>query len=119
EAAFLAMDLMAHERPDLAFQFLNRYLETSGDYGGLMVLRLYLVHRALVRAKVRLIKAAQERTLHLATHGPRPYLRLARALVESTDPPALIITHGYSGSGKTHLTQRLLAPLRAIRIRSD
>jgi aminoglycoside phosphotransferase family enzyme len=59
EASFLAMDLIAHGRPGLAYGFLNRYFEVSGDYDGIHVLRFYLVYRALVRAKVRAIKAAQ------------------------------------------------------------
>jgi uncharacterized protein len=118
EAAFLVMDLMAHRRTDLGFVFLNRYLENTGDYPGLGVLRFYLVHRALVRAKVRVIKASQETTLHTAEHGPRPYLRLAHALV-APPRPALVITHGLSGSGKTTITDRLLQHLPAIRVRSD
>ena len=42
------------ERYDLAGSFLNRYLEVTGDYDGLRLLRLYAAHRALVRAKVAL-----------------------------------------------------------------
>ena len=59
EAAFLAMDLRAHGRTDLAYEFLNRYLEVGGDYDGVDVLPFYLVYRALVRAKVAAIKRAQ------------------------------------------------------------
>jgi len=65
EVSFLAMDLIAHVRPDLAYDFLNRYFEVSGDCAGIDVLRFYLVHRALVRAKVGAIRAAQ------AGHGTR------------------------------------------------
>jgi len=35
EVAFLAMDLHAANRADLARRFLNTYLEFSRDYGGL------------------------------------------------------------------------------------
>jgi aminoglycoside phosphotransferase family enzyme len=56
EAACLVMDLMAHDRADLAHEFLNRYLEVSGDDAGLEVFRFYLVHRAIIRAKVTAIK---------------------------------------------------------------
>src|SRR3972149_4810334 len=34
EMAFLVMDLEAHGRRDLAYAFLNSYLEASGDYAG-------------------------------------------------------------------------------------
>jgi aminoglycoside phosphotransferase family enzyme/predicted kinase len=114
EASFLAMDLIAHGRPDLAYDFVNRYLEVSGDYGGLDVLRFYLVYRALVRAKVRAIKAAQARR----TTDERPYLETALELIRHR-PPLLLITHGLSGSGKTTVTDELVGPLRALRVRSD
>ena len=45
DVAFLTMDLKAHGRPDLAFGFLDAYLQRSGDYGGLRVLRFYEVYR--------------------------------------------------------------------------
>jgi hypothetical protein len=52
EIAFLLMDLEVRERPDLASIFLNRYLEETGDSEGLPLLKLYLVYRSMVRAKV-------------------------------------------------------------------
>ena len=52
EIAFLLMDLDVCERPDLAWIFLNHYLEETGDYEGLPLLDLYRVYRSLVRAKV-------------------------------------------------------------------
>ncbi|HVA54685.1 MAG TPA: hypothetical protein VNI53_02645 [Gammaproteobacteria bacterium] len=54
DLAFLVRDLLFHERYDLAFRYLNVYLQTTGDYRGLAVLRYYLVYRTLVRAKVSL-----------------------------------------------------------------
>jgi uncharacterized protein len=114
EAGFLAMDLIAHDRPDLAYDFLNRYFEVGGDYAGIDVLRFYLVYRALVRAKVDAIKAAQAgHELHVD-----PYLETARELRRPTTP-LLLITHGLSGSGKTTITDELVGRLRALRVRSD
>jgi aminoglycoside phosphotransferase family enzyme/predicted kinase len=117
ETSFLAMDLTAHGRADLAYDFLTSYLETSGDYEGLDVLRFYAVHLALVRAKVRALKAAQKSTSsdHAAL---APYLETARGFVAQRTP-LLIVTHGLSGSGKTHVTQALIGALRAVRVRSD
>ncbi|MGH8513323.1 MAG: AAA family ATPase, partial [Gammaproteobacteria bacterium] len=43
EIAFLLMDLDVRERPDLAWIFLNHYLEETGDYEGLPLLDLYRV----------------------------------------------------------------------------
>ena len=115
EAAFLAMDLRAHGRTDLAYEFLNGYLETGGDYAGADVLEFYLVYRALVRAKVAAIKQAQSGS---EGHDAERYLATA---VELTAParPMLVITHGLSGSGKTSVTDELVRRLPALRVRSD
>jgi aminoglycoside phosphotransferase family enzyme/predicted kinase len=117
ETAFLVMDLLAHDRTALAYDFLSHYLEDSGDYDGLEVLRFYLVHRAFVRAKVRAIKAAQKKA-ESGRDALAPYLALARDLV-TPRAPRLLITHGLSGSGKTHVTGALQGPLAAVRARSD
>jgi aminoglycoside phosphotransferase family enzyme/predicted kinase len=116
ETAFLAMDLHAHGRVDLAYELLNRYLEIGGDYRGLEVLPFYLVYRALVRAKVAAIKRAQSKSADEHDSG-----RYLAAAVELAAPkrPLLVITHGLSGSGKTTLTDELLGRLPAIRARSD
>lgn len=113
DVAFLVMDLMAHQRTDLAYRFLNAYLDASGDHSGLPVLRHYLVYRALVRALVARIKAGKGRP----PTGP-DYLALAHTLIAPTYP-RLVITHGVSGSGKTYLSQGLLEQTGAIRLRSD
>lgn len=116
EVAFLFMDFTAHTRPDLAHVFLNRYLEITGDYAGTACLAFYTLYRALVRAKVRAIKATQAGTP--AAERVAPYLALARSLIRPRTP-RLILTYGLSGSGKTTITGELVARLPAIRLRSD
>ena len=122
EVAFPVMDLEAHGRRDLAYVFLNSYLETSGDYAGVAVLPFYLVYRAVVRAKIGLIYASQHavagRQDQRARHAHPHYLALA-ASYAAPRRGAVIITHGLSGSGKTTLTQASFAALGALRIRSD
>jgi hypothetical protein len=120
DAAFLAMDLEARGRTDLANRFLNAYLEATGDYEGLALLPFHTVYRALVRAKVACLDAARRTPVQPAElpAGYRAYLRCARAHAEPTHP-ALIITHGFSGCGKTTVTQGLLEQSGAIRLRSD
>jgi aminoglycoside phosphotransferase family enzyme/predicted kinase len=110
EVAFLTMDLLAHGRADVGFRFLNRYLEVTGDYAGIALLRYYMVHRALVRAKVRALSAGAA--------VARAYADLASQLCQPIQP-TLFVTHGFSGSGKTTWTSELLAALPAIRVRSD
>ena len=117
EIAFTVMDFMAHHRADLGIEFLNRYLEISGDYAGLHLLRFYLVYRALVRTKVHALQSGQWAA---RGHGATGYLHLElaeRAIEKRT--PVLVITHGLSGSGKTTLTSQLVAQLPSVRVRSD
>jgi aminoglycoside phosphotransferase family enzyme/predicted kinase len=122
EVAFLFMDLADRGRTDLGWRFLNRYLEASGDYAGLAVLRYYAVYRAIVRAKVHLMRA-QEPGLDRAESARlvrafRGYLRLARRLADAGGA-AVLVTRGLSGSGKTTVTQPLIELLGAVRLRSD
>ncbi|MBT4868329.1 MAG: AAA family ATPase [Planctomycetaceae bacterium] len=122
EVAFVVMDLQDRGRPDFGWRFLNGYLEQTGDYAGLSVLRFYLVYRALVRAKVSMLRCAQndvdeEERLTLDREF-RQYIDLAKQYTES-HPTPLIITHGFSGSGKSTGTQPVVEQSGAVRIRSD
>ncbi|MGZ4960885.1 MAG: AAA family ATPase, partial [Methylomonas sp.] len=117
EIAFLIMDLQGRDCTGLAFRFLNGYLEINGDYRGLGVLRFYLSYRAMVRAKVTAIRASQAGGGSLMDECRR-YLTLARDSLPR-GKPALIITHGLPGCGKTTVSQAVLEKQKAIRIRSD
>lgn len=119
DVAFLVMDLMGHERPDLAYAFLSRYLETSGDYEGIRLLSFYSVYRASVRAMVDAM-GAQRISAQRAEYVLRMRERVHTALQFIDRPaPALLIMHGVSGSGKSWLSERLVGLLPALRIRSD
>lgn len=121
DVAFLVMDLQAGKRPDLAFRFLNRYLEQTGDYAGVGVLRFYIVYRALVRAKVARLRAAQttDRTAKSASIADyRDHVELALAATRD-GRAAVVITHGPTGSGKTTLSEALVELVGAVRIRTD
>ena len=120
EVAFCTMDLLQRGHADWAWLFLNAWLEQTGDYAGLALLRYYAVYRALVRAKVAAIRTSQtagpERDAALAE--VRTLLRLATTLTHPR-PVRLDITHGLSGSGKTTITRKLMQTAGAIRLRSD
>lgn len=120
EVAFLLMDLDHRRRPDLGRCFLNRYLEAGGDYGGVPLLRLFLVYRSLVRAKVAVLQARQGGAgAEAALTRAAEHVTLARRYIEPPEAPPLIITRGLSGSGKTTLTDRLIPYADFIRLRSD
>lgn len=122
EVAFTMMDLLHHGRLDYAWRFLNGYLEATGDYAGIAVLRFYLAYRAAVRAKVSAIRSGQPGiTAHAkgdARHTCRRYLALAQRCLDERNA-VLIITHGLPGSGKTTFAQYVIEQMGAIRIRSD
>jgi predicted kinase len=122
DLAFLTMDLKRLGRDDLARRLLDGYLRITGDYEGLPLLHLYEVYRAMVRAKVSAIHAA-ERNLSADEREQivaelRRYLRVAAGLSRA-GYAGLVITHGVSGSGKSYVTDKVLAALPAVRVRSD
>ena len=122
EAAFTMMDLLYRQQPHMAFRFINGYLEATGDYAGVAVLRYYLAYRATVRAKVGAIRARQPGLSRRARENESSHCRshLALAMQCLTQlRPALIITHGLPGSGKSTFAQMALERFGAIRIRSD
>jgi hypothetical protein len=121
DVSFLAMDLISRDRQDLAYVFINRYLECTGDYAGMAVFGLYYVYHALIRAKVAAIRSVEwsgevggQHSLEEIAHC----CSVARRWIVSRRP-SLIAMHGFSGSGKTSLSEKLLSRLPAIRVRSD
>jgi hypothetical protein len=119
DVAFVWMDLIEHGHAGLAWRLLDRYLEITGDYGGLATLRFYGVYRALVRAKVALLRNRQARgTNSAADNEIEPYVVTAENLAHRRTL-RLILTCGVAGSGKTTVSQQLLQRIGAVRVRSD
>ncbi len=121
EIGCLHMDLCARQFDAYAQAFIGGYLLESGDYSACRLLRLYGAHRALVRAKVAALRAAeatdaQSRDTARGEHGR--YLDCARELL-AVRRPRLILMCGLSGSAKTWLAERLAPALRAVHLRSD
>ena len=128
DIAFLAMDLEARGRADLAWRFLNAWLEHTGDYAGLQVLQYYRVYRALVRARVAGLRLAQvegevggegvgdKRAASL--REVRRYLALALRFTEPRTVE-LWLAHGFSGAGKSTQSQALIAERGVVRVRAD
>jgi predicted kinase len=86
------------------------------------VLRYYRVYRALVRAKVAMLRRGQttpgSEPFQQATSEYHQYAHLAAGYL-SPRPAALLITHGLSGSGKSTLAHQLCERAGMIQIRSD
>ena len=91
----------------------------TGDYDGVRLLPFCAVYRALVRAKVDAIAAEQSPAR--ATEFRNRLLRRVHSAIDwmHTVATCLVLMHGPSGSGKSWLSERLVAALPALRIRSD
>lgn len=122
DVAFVAMDLQARGYDAYSWRFINRYLQASGDYAGIAVLRYYFIYRALVRAKVEALGVQQKMTssTDMKTQYQKAlnYIKLAES-VSIDCRPAVILMHGLSGSGKSTVALQLVESLGAVQIRSD
>ncbi len=122
EIAFITMDLTDRGAGHFAQRLLNRYLENTGDYAGLQLLRFYQVYRAMVRAKVASLRLSQpglgEEERQRILQQYQSYADLAEQFTRP-GKPALYLMYGLSGSGKSSVSGELVEELGAIRIRSD
>jgi aminoglycoside phosphotransferase family enzyme/predicted kinase len=118
DLAFLAMDLLAHGRGDLATRFVDRWLLETGDYAGVRALSFYVVYRALVRSLVSILKNGVDGRMQAIPAAAKHYLQLAEDL---TIPRSrfLVLCHGFSGSGKSFAAAALAPHLGAILVSSD
>lgn len=121
EIAFLMMDLDRFGKQGLSQRFLNGWLAWSGDFEALELLRFYQVYRAMVRAKIAVLRLAQElsdseRAEAIQAFGE--YLALAEKYTGPASP-VLFITTGPSGSGKSVVTRSLFGELPVIQVASD
>lgn len=126
DLAFTWMDLQRMGQPGLAHILLGEWMDASGDVSAPAVLPFFAVYLALVRAKVAAIRREQLSADDAAGRAAcstevRQYLELASRLAWP-EAPRLLITHGLSGSGKSHAATRWLLDhtgSRALRLRSD
>ena len=120
ELAFLAMDLEERGFAAHAHRLIDRYLEVSGDYDAAGMLPFYLTYRALVRAKVDLLRQRQttgDPQAGFSSTG-QAYADLAQVYARRRTPE-LWITFGPSGSGKSVASARIVEHDGFLRLRSD
>jgi len=132
EIAFPVMDFVARGRADLGWRLLNSYLEATGEYREIDVLRFYLVYRAMVRAKVTWLNPKNHPDEKMVPENDSEdglnidklegtwdkYLAAASYFAFELKPK-LFITHGFSGSGKSMLAMQVIDSEGGVRIRSD
>lgn len=124
DMAFLVMDLIFHDRRDLAAVFTEEYLRTSRDEEGRALIPFYTAYRAAVRGKVEGFKAAAKEVpeTERATALARARAHWLLALGELEEPrrrPALVLLGGLPGTGKSTLAGALAQRADFQVIRSD
>jgi uncharacterized protein len=122
DVGFLAMDLDRLGARGLSDELVAAYREAAGDADLPLLIPLYKLHRALVRAKVAGLTsrdaaiAPDQRAAAAAT--ARRYVALALDFARESRP-ALVVVCGLSGSGKSTVARRLADRLGFQWLRSD
>lgn len=117
DVAFLFMDCHERGRSDLAYAFLDGYLDLSADYRGTELLGYFAAYRSMVRAKVAALRWEQEHTAATALRFTE-HVEWSKNWLERSCG-TLVLMCGLSGAGKSWIAERLLLLLPAIRLRSD
>jgi len=123
DLAFLVMDLAALGGERYARELIDAYRAAGGDCGSDAVLAFFAVHRALVRAKVMLVRADQhppesDRRLH-ARPAAEALLALAQRFAWQARGPLAIVICGLPASGKSSVAAALSAASGLPQISSD
>jgi uncharacterized protein len=122
EIAFLAMDLDFLGFPALAEEFARAYAEAAGDGELHALLEFHRCHRALVRAKVEMLRSREPEvgtaSREEAREAARRYFRLAARYARGRRPAELIVVCGLSGTGKSTVA-RVVGDLTGFAIASS
>lgn len=113
EVGFLLMDLRARGGEYLVEPFLARYRERINDSDMAKLLPFFECYRALVRAKVHVLRARSW------SDDAARYFRFARRLTWEAFEPFLVVVFGLTGSGKSTLCRALAERLGLTVINSD
>lgn len=124
DVAFLAMELDARSRPDLAASFLAAVAMECADYDLYAVVDFYLSYRAWVRGKIAGFLAADPSTAaekaRRKSREAEGLFALARAYAERrAGLGAVVAVGGLIGAGKSTLAHALGRSLRVPVIDSD
>lgn len=123
DIAYLAMDLDLAGRTDLRKVLMDAYLNTTEDKTLQEILPFYLVYRAVVRGNIALLAAQESEIPEKERQAQREIAAaaydLARSYTQKHSKPRLLITVGYSGTGKSVLAAELARRLPALHLSSD
>jgi uncharacterized protein len=123
DIAFLLMDLDFHGYPLLSADLASSYLDISRDWPLFLLLDFYKSYRAYVRGKVISFRL-EDPAISTAEKGAvlaeaRRYFDLAHHYAMRLNRPALILTCGLMGTGKSTIARALAEALGWERLSSD
>jgi uncharacterized protein len=116
DVAFLAMDLEALGRPDLAAHFVHSYGRFAAWTAPPGLLHFYIAHRAMVRSKVACWRAMQGDTA--ATPRARLHLEQCERHLEAARA-VLVVIGGAPRTGKSTVAGALADATDYVHVRSD
>jgi predicted kinase len=124
DVAFLAMELTARSRADLAERFLAAFAQESDDADLYGVVDFYAAYRAWVRGKVAALLAADpttppERAARKAAEAERLFALAGTFAAPRPGAPPLIAVGGLIGTGKSTLAEALSEALGVPVLSSD
>jgi aminoglycoside phosphotransferase family enzyme/thymidylate kinase len=120
DLAFLAMDLDLRGYRGFARFLVRRYAELTEDAELEKLLRFYKGYRAIVRAKVLSMTGIGESVpLEQREQARLAAMRYVQLAASYCLPPALLLTCGLPGAGKSTAARQLALPFEAAVVRSD
>jgi predicted kinase len=123
DLAFLVFDLAAEGGARFGEVLVKAYRDAGGDPGGDSLIAFYAAYRAMVRAKVALVRASQH-PVTSAAHGcesarARDLIELAERFAWHARLPMVIVVCGVPASGKSHLAVALARASKLACLSSD
>jgi aminoglycoside phosphotransferase family enzyme/predicted kinase len=123
DLASLVTDLAAHGVDHVARALVDAYRDAGGDAGEDALVFFYAAHRALVRAKVTLLRTAQHPPTSSAygheSAAARDLIALAERFAWRARLPLVVVVCGVPRSGKSHLAQALAEVAGVAHLTSD
>ena len=119
DLAFLTMDLEALGAPRAARAVLDGYRAAGGEPGDDALVAFFAAYRALVRAKVALVRAQQSDDPSRSVADARTLMALAERLAWRARGPGLVVVAGLSATGKTRLASELATRSGMRHLNSD
>ena len=124
DLAFILMDLEFHHYENLSKIILEEYIKLTKDKELLLLINFYKCYRAYVRGKIlsfqtnnQDLTASQRKKIK--TTAKKYFVLAYNYAIQIFPKPIFLIMCGFTGSGKTHLSQLLNQRLGLNMIQSD